>query len=133
MLNHFLVQGRFVKDPELKKTTDNKSVCDFTLAVERDYKKDGKRPVDFFDFTAWESVAELIHKYFLKGDMITLDCKLRTRTYTDKEGKNRRTIDIEVREAHFCGNATKTSDKGNFGNNTAEFEELSTQEDELPF
>ena len=44
MLNHIVVMGRLVADPELKTTPAGVSVCSFRVACDRDYKpKDGER------------------------------------------------------------------------------------------
>ena len=55
-MNFVLLMGRFVADPELKKTTSGKSVCAFTLAVDK-----GKdRGADFIDTVEWGKIAEFI-------------------------------------------------------------------------
>ena len=44
MLNNIILQGRFVRDPELRRTQSGTPVCSFSLAVERDKKQqDGTR------------------------------------------------------------------------------------------
>ena len=74
-MNFVLLMGRFVADPELKKTTSGKSVCAFTLAVDK-----GKdRGADFIDTVAWEKTAEFICKYFKKGSPIVIEGAVQTR------------------------------------------------------
>ena len=54
MLNHIVLMGRFTRDPELRHTQSNTPVARFTLAVDRDQKKeDGSRVTDFIDCVAW--------------------------------------------------------------------------------
>ena len=43
MLNRIVLMGRLTRDPELRKTQLDTSVCSFSLAVDRDYKKDGEK------------------------------------------------------------------------------------------
>ena len=51
MLNVIALCGRMVRDPEVKRIGD-RSCCNFTIAVERDYKSKGEKITDFFDCTA---------------------------------------------------------------------------------
>ena len=43
MLNRIILMGRLTRDPELRKTQSDTPVCSFSLAVDRDYKKDGEK------------------------------------------------------------------------------------------
>ena len=55
MLNHITIMGRFVRDPELRRTGSGIAVASFTLAVDRDFKSSngGDKEVDFIDCVAW--------------------------------------------------------------------------------
>ena len=108
MLNNIVIQGRFVRDPELKTTPNGAKVTSFALAVERDYKVNGKKPVDFIDVVAWRSTAEYIAKYFTKGTMALVKGHLETRSWKDKDGKNHKVTEIVVDNIYF-GEAKKKS------------------------
>ena len=41
MLNHIVIMGRLVRDPELRYTQSNTPVTSFTLAVDSDFGKKG--------------------------------------------------------------------------------------------
>ena len=43
MLNHIVIMGRMVRDPELRQTQSGISVCSFTLACDRDFKSKAER------------------------------------------------------------------------------------------
>lgn len=64
MLNQISVQGRIVRDPELRRTASGKAVTSFTLACDRDFKNQqtGEKEVDFIECgaetSAYESVEE---------------------------------------------------------------------------
>ena len=47
MLNNAVIMGRICNDIELRKTQSGVSVCRFTVEVDRQYAKDGKRETDF--------------------------------------------------------------------------------------
>lgn len=44
MLNHIVIMGRMVRDPELRRTQSGISVCSFTLACDRDFKSKEQEP-----------------------------------------------------------------------------------------
>ena len=71
MLNHIDIMGRFVRDPELRRTGSGIAVTNFTIAVDRDFgpKDGGEKKVDFIDCIAWREKAEFVSKYFTKGRM----------------------------------------------------------------
>ena len=102
MLNRITMTGRLCVDPELRTTQSNISVCSFRIANDRDYgSKDGEKETDFFDVVAWRATAEFICKYFKKGRLITVDGRLQTRGWQDKNGNNRTAIEIIVDNAYF--------------------------------
>ena len=96
MLNRITMTGRLVADPELRRTQSGVSVTSFRIANDRDYGKGEEKETDFFDVVAWRSTAEFICKYFTKGRMISVDGRLQTRGWKDREGNNRVSIEILV-------------------------------------
>ena len=102
MLNRITMTGRLVADPELRRTQSGVSVTSFRIANDRDYGKGEEKETDFFDVVAWRSTAEFICKYFTKGRMISVDGRLQTRGWKDREGNNRVSIEILVDNAYFA-------------------------------
>lgn len=100
MLNVVALQGRLVRDPELRQTQTGKQVAVFTLAVDRG-RKDA--PADFIPVIAWEQRAEFVYKYFTKGQMMAVSGRLQSRTYQAKDGTNRTAIEIVASDINFCG------------------------------
>lgn len=90
--------GNLATDAELKKTSTGKSVCSFRVAVRRPRNKD---VTDYFTFTAWESQAENISKYFGKGDCIALNAYAVTREWENKEGAKQRAVEFTVLDFSF--------------------------------
>lgn len=139
MLNHIVLQGRFTRDPELKRTQSGTAVCSFSLAVERDVKnQDGSRTTDFIDHVAWRGTAEMISKYFKKGSMAITEGRLELRTWTDNEGNNRRVAEVRVANIHFA-ESKKKEDAAQVGYNEsaygggADFAEIGEGDGELTF
>ena len=103
MLNHIVIMGRLVRDPELRRTGTGVAVASFRVAVDRDFvsKDGGERKADFIDCVAWRQTGEFISKYFTKGRMIIVDGRLEMRDWTDKDGNKRTSAEIVVANAYF--------------------------------
>ena len=98
-LNHVSVQGRICNEIELRRTGSGTAVASFTLAVDRDFSKD--KETDFFDVVAWKNTAEFVHKYLGKGRMAIVAGRLQARSWTDKDGNKRKTIEIVADNVYF--------------------------------
>ena len=114
MLNHIVIMGRLVRDPELRRTGTGVAVASFRVAVDRDFapKDGGERKADFIDCVDWRQTGEFISKYFTKGRMIIVDGRLEMRDWTDKDGNKRTSAEIVVANAYF-GDSKRDGDSGN--------------------
>ena len=113
MLNSVSLMGRLTADPELRHTPNDIAVTTFTLAVNRSYVKQGaERQTDFIDVVAWRNTAEFICRYFRKGQMMAVQGSIQTRTYLDKEGRNRKVFEILADNVYFT--ESKTSSTGSY-------------------
>ena len=102
MLNRIIMTGRLTRDPELRTTQSNISVTSFSIANQRNYKNgNGERDTDFFDVVAWRATAEFVTKYFVKGSLVTVDGRLESRKFTDKQGNERKTVEIIADNVFF--------------------------------
>ncbi len=84
MLNNCIFEGRVVKDPELKRTAGGLSIANFTIAVDRSIKKEGKSAL-FLPVTFYGSQADNIAKYFRKGRAIIVSGRLENDVIEDRE------------------------------------------------
>lgn len=138
MLNVTALQGRLVGDPQLRHTQNDVAVCSFRIAVDRRFTdSSGERQADFIDIVTWRSAAEFVSKYFTKGQMITLDGQIQTRSYEDKQGNKRTAVEVVANHVNFCGHkegkeSTPPKDSGRHDYENVEFEEYG-EEDDLPF
>lgn len=129
MLNSIDLIGRMVRDPEVKATKAGVSVCTFTIACDRDYVPDGgERECDFIDITAWRTVADFVGRYFTKGKLITISGRLQTRTYQDKDGKNRKISEVLAEHVWFTGD--KSSSESANGHDTASGKQAAQKQSE---
>lgn len=79
MLNQVILVGRVTKDLELEETKTGRKVCNFTLAIPRNFKNaEGNYDTDFINVTTWENIAKNMVKSVRKGDMVGVRGKLQS-------------------------------------------------------
>lgn len=114
MLNKAILMGRLTRDPELRHTQSNMPVCSFTLAIDRDRKgPNGERQTDFIDCVAWSRSAEFVQQWFTKGMLAIVVGRVQSRSWEDKNGNKRVSIEINCDEVSF--GETKKSRESNQG------------------
>ena len=103
MLNKAILMGRLTADPELRKTANETSVTTFTLAVNRSFSRQGEQAqTDFIDIVAWRSTAEFAAKWFTKGMQVAVSGRIQTRTWEDKQGQKRKSVEVVADEVFFA-------------------------------
>lgn len=118
MLNRVILMGRITQELELKQTPNGTSVLSFSVAVDRNYAKQGEeRQTDFINCVAWRQQAEFINRYFGKGRMIAIEGNLRTRTYDDKNGVKHYVTEVYVDSVSFTGEPKQGGSGSNYQNN----------------
>ena len=101
-MNKCVFMGRFVRDPDMRQSAKGDAICNFTLAVDRNFKDaNGERQADFIDFVAFRRTAEFIGKYFTKGRMAVVAGRLQIDRYTDEDGNRRKAAKVVVDAIHF--------------------------------
>ncbi|AFK94360.1 MULTISPECIES: single-stranded DNA-binding protein [Thermoanaerobacterium] len=139
MLNKVILIGRLTKDPVLRYTQEQVSVCSFTLAVNRDYKlENGERPTDFVQVVAWRKLAEICNNNLKKGRLIAIIGRIQTRSWDDDNGNRHWITEVITEEVKFLdsnkekGQSTDTEipfdDNSDFG-----FNDFESMDDNLPF
>ena len=131
MLNKAILNGRLTKVPELKQTNSGKSVCGFTIAVDRSRDRE---KTDFIPIVAWGKTAEFVNQWFGKGDLITIVGRIEVRTYEDKNGNKRTATEIIAEEVLFGGSKSTGQGSENAAQrNLAGLEEVDDDGAGLPF
>jgi single-strand DNA-binding protein len=148
MFNLVVLTGRLTADPELKTTPNGISVCSFSIAVDRAYKKGEEKQTDFINIVAWRQTAEFVSKYFGKGNLIGIEGSIQTRRYQDKDGNNRTAFEVVANNVQFVESKKSADvnvgvdplqdvanklDSFNANNSTDMFTDISSGDDDLPF
>ena len=153
-LNKVILMGNLTADPELKTTNTGLAVCNFSLAVNRKFAKQGEQSVDYINICTWRASAEFVGKYAKKGNSLLVCGSLQTRNYTNAQGQKVYVTEVVADEVSFAGNNNAPTNGGqprvsvpnangngyvpnaygspNFAQSSPNFEEL-PDSDGLPF
>ena len=133
ILNRIVLIGRLTASPELRYTSNGTPVCNFTLAVERNYSdKQGGRPVDFINIVTWRGLAENCAKHLGKGRLVGVDGSLNIRK-SESDGRTYINPEVNADNVRFLDFA-KDNQKGNDNQKRKTKEENSKLEDlDVPF
>lgn len=104
MINRVVLVGRLTRDAEIRKTGSGITMATFTVACDRQKKKDEEKQADFIRCIAWRQSAEYMEKYSAKGMVVAVDGRLQTGSY-EKNGQTVYTTDV------VCDNVRILSEK----------------------
>lgn len=94
-MNKVIMIGRLTKNPEARQLQSGIPCTTFSIAVPRRFRTaNGERESDFFNVVAWRQAAEYAAKYLLKGQRVTVEGSIQTRSYTAQDGSTRRVTEI---------------------------------------
>ena len=102
-MNKCIFIGNLTRDPEFSTTGNGVSLCRFSIAVSRTFKREGEPDADFFNIVTWRGLADNCHKYLSKGSKVCVVGSMQNRTYDDKEGNKRFVSDVVAEEVEFVG------------------------------
>lgn len=137
MINSVILVGRLTKDIELRYTSNEKAVGNFTLAINRRFKnQNGEYETDFIDCVIFGKQAETMAQYTKKGDLIEVEGSIQKRTYEDKEKNKHYITEIMVERITFLqtNKKSETTQETQQSDPYKEFGEIVENENlELPF
>ncbi|RYZ92900.1 MAG: single-stranded DNA-binding protein [Sphingobacteriaceae bacterium] len=102
--------GNLGTDPEVKVFDNNRKLVRLSIATNESYKNDkGEKVTDtqWHNLSIWGGQAEMAEKFLKKGDEVSIEGKLATRNYTDKDGVKRYITEIVVNEFVRFGKEAK--------------------------
>lgn len=104
IVNQVQLIGRMGMDPELRRFDNGTTMARMSLATEAGYKDtNGKFISDthWHTVVAWGKMAELAEKLLAKGSAVAMRGKLVHRTYNDRDGNQRHTTEVQLREFYL--------------------------------
>jgi len=96
-LNKAFILGRLTADPRLRSTPSGQQVGSFSVATNRVwFDKKGVRQdeTDYHNIVVWGRQAEVASQFLVKGSLVLIEGRIRTRTWQNKEGQNQKITEI---------------------------------------
>ena len=97
-INRATILGNLTKDPELRTTASGISVCTFTVAVSRPFKRE---ETDFIPVVTWRGLADNCGQFLANGRKVGVAGRIQTRSYEDNNGTRRYVTEIVADDVEF--------------------------------
>lgn len=118
-MNRVMLIGRLTAKPELRYTASNVPFTRFSLAVNRTFSNgNGERETDFLNIIVWRKQAENVCNYLNKGSLVSVEGRIQTGSYDDKDGNKRYTTDIVADSVQFL----ESKGQSNGGSNVTPYD-----------
>ena len=113
-MNRVMLIGRLTAKPELRYTASNVPITRFSLAVNRTFSNgNGERETDFLNIIVWRKQAENVCNYLNKGSLVSIEGRIQTGSYDDKDGNKRYTTDIVADSVQFLESKGQSNGSSN--------------------
>lgn len=111
-MNHCTFIGNLGAAPELRYTPNGNAVCNFRIAVNRSYTKDGQKheEVEWVTIVAWDKLGEMCNQYLDKGRRVYVAGRLKTRKWEGKEGQKGVVVEIVAEKVLFLDKSDKAAE-----------------------
>ncbi len=113
-MNRVMLIGRLTAKPELRYTGSNVPYSRFTVAVNRTFSSNnGERETDFINCVIWRKQAENVCNYLDKGSLVSVEGRIQTGSYDDKDGNRRYTTDVVADNVQFLESRSQSQNRSN--------------------
>ncbi len=133
-LNKVMLIGNVGKDPEVRHLEGGSVVARLSLATTERYRdKSGEmqEQTEWHNIVCWRSLAERCEKYVKKGSQLFIEGRLRSRSWEDKSGQMKYTVEIVADTMQILG---RKQDDSAAVNTQPNIQEIIPQDDgDLPF
>ena len=108
-MNKVLLVGRLTAKPELRYTNANIPYTRYSVAVDRGVNSNtGERITDFINVVTWRKQAETVCQYLNKGSLVSVEGRIQTGNFTDKDGNKRYSTDVVSDNVRFLESKAAT-------------------------
>lgn len=133
-INHITLVGEITRKPELRYTPNGIPTASFQVAVKRPPRQEGQTydVTDYVKIVTWRKLAETIGEALNKGDLVSVEGRLRTSTMETPDGQRRKLIEVDALNVEAIrGGAPRAAESGE-----ADYEDAEPafgDADEIPF
>ena len=110
-MNKVMLVGRLTIKPELRYTNSNLPYTRYSVAVDRGTNSNGERMTDFINIVTWRKQAETVCQYLNKGSLVSVEGRIQTGSFNDKDGNKRYTTDVVSDNVRFLESKAKTQER----------------------
>lgn len=125
-MNSISVTGNVGRDPESRYTPSGTMVANFTLA-DRTYVN-GEQGTQWFRCAVWGQRAEVVMQYITKGTKLSVTGEFTQRSYTDRDGVERTSLEIRVDRFEFAGNRQDNQNQAGNGQQQNDYEQAAPRQ-----
>lgn len=143
-VNKVILLGNLGQDPEVRTLESGLQVGNVSLATSETWKdKSGEKQeaTEWHNLVFWGALAGVVETHLSKGDKIYVEGKIKSESWQDDHGNNRKTVKIRVMNMDIISCAKWQQDEPKKPSATAETKQavakkdplLEAEEDDLPF
>ncbi|HXF64977.1 MAG TPA: single-stranded DNA-binding protein [Caldilineaceae bacterium] len=106
MYQQIILIGHLGDDPELRHTADNVPVCSFSLAVNKQWNRDGEQgeSTTWFRVTAWRRQAEVAAQFLRRGRQVLVIGEVKPpHAYLNRLGEPAASLEVTAQTLKFLG------------------------------
>lgn len=101
-MNQLTIIGNLTADPQVRTTSNDKNVCNFTVAVNRRQKNEnGENVADFFRVAAWGKLGDTCMKWLRKGKKVCVVGQVSVHSYEGTDGNPRASLEVFANDVEF--------------------------------
>lgn len=111
-VNRVILAGNLASDPQLKETSNGKTLTTFPVAVNKQWRsQDGEKHKEtaFFRIVVWNATAETCARYLKKGGAVLVEGRLQTRSYKNSAGQMQYVTQVVGDQVTFLNKSPKGS------------------------
>lgn len=129
-MNKVMLIGRLTGKPELRYTNSNLPYARFSVAINRTYSNNqGQRETDFINIVVWRKQAENVCNFLDKGSLVSIEGRLQTSNFTDKDGNKRYTMDVVADNVQFLESKSQSQARKSSEPSPYDYQEMNNMND----
>jgi single-strand DNA-binding protein len=101
--NKITLIGNVGNDPQMKIVGDNRKVTELSIAINEKGRNGQPDKTEWYRVSLWDSKAEVAATYVKRGNPIFIEGRLSVRTYIDKDGRERYSLEVVASDMQLLG------------------------------
>lgn len=136
-VNKVIIVGNLGKDPDTRYTQNGDAITNITVATTDKWKDKAtgqqKEATEWHRVSFFGKLAEIASQYLKKGSQVYVEGKLKTRKYTDKDGIEKYSTEIQADQLQMLGGRPQETDSNRPEQRKSAVKVTIEDEDQIPF